>query len=78
VGRTTAGEAGGPVEWLISVSRRCLFKEQVELELSCDRLGGVSFGQAKSSGAEESHPDALPEPYVNLSAHTAPSIQPFA
>ena len=28
------------------------------------------------SRAEESHPRALPEPYVNLSAHTAPSARP--
>ncbi len=30
-----------------------------------------------SSGAGESHPDALPELYVNLSIHTAPIIQPM-
>ena len=30
------------------------------------------------SGAGESHPRALPEPYVNLSIHTAPIVQPFA
>jgi hypothetical protein len=26
------------------------------------------------SGAGESHPRALPEPYVNLSTHTAPIV----
>jgi hypothetical protein len=34
--------------------------------------------ERESSGAAESHRRALPEPYVNLSAHTAPSIRPFA
>ena len=29
------------------------------------------------SGAGESHPRALPEPYVNLSIHTAPIVQPL-
>ena len=29
-----------------------------------------------SSGVGESHPHALPEPYVNVSVHTAPIIQP--
>ena len=32
----------------------------------------------QASRARGFHPHALPEPYVNLSAHTAPSIQPFA
>ena len=31
----------------------------------------------EASRAGEFHPHALPEPYVNLSAHTAPSIQPL-
>ena len=31
----------------------------------------------EASRAEEFHPRALPEPYVSLSTHTAPSIQPF-
>jgi hypothetical protein len=31
---------------------------------------------AQASRAEESHPRALPEPYVSLSAHTAPSVRP--
>lgn len=30
------------------------------------------------SGPGESHPRALSEPYVNLSTHTAPIIQPPA
>src|SRR5262249_14338139 len=30
--------------------------------------------QRQVSSAEESHPRALPEPYVNVSAHTAPII----
>ena len=32
--------------------------------------------QNQSSGVGESHPHALSEPYVNVSAHTAPIIQP--
>src|SRR4029453_6496398 len=32
----------------------------------------------ESSSAGESHPRALPEPYVKLSPHTAPTIQPPA
>ena len=32
----------------------------------------------EASRARGFHPHALPEPYMNLSAHTAPSIQPFA
>src|SRR5207245_8887812 len=28
------------------------------------------------SSAGESHPDALSEPYLNLSAHTAPAMEP--
>jgi hypothetical protein len=40
------------------------------------RAGGGSVGITRVSGAGESHPRALPEPDVNLSAHPAPSIQP--
>ena len=36
---------------------------------------GILVGGA--SHARGFHPRALPEPDVNLSAHTAPSIQPF-
>src|SRR3954464_10100523 len=46
-----------------------------------DPLPGEDPGlavQGQASGAGESHPRALPEPYVNLSAHTAPSVRPFA
>jgi hypothetical protein len=31
-----------------------------------------------ASRAGESHPHALPEPYVTLSSHTAPDVRPFA
>src|SRR3954467_13660069 len=37
---------------------------------------GVEHRQARSSRAGESHPRALTEPYVNLSAHTALVAQP--
>jgi hypothetical protein len=30
-----------------------------------------------SSGPEDFHPRALPEPYVNLSIHTAPVVRPL-
>ena len=30
-----------------------------------------------SSGPEDFHLRALPEPYVNLSIHTAPVVRPF-
>src|SRR5258707_10725168 len=33
--------------------------------------------ERKASRARELHPRALPEPYVNLSAHTAPSVRPW-
>jgi hypothetical protein len=36
------------------------------------------FFEAESSRAAEFHRRALPEPYVSLSTHTAPSIRPFA
>ena len=48
-----------------------LAKRQPEDDPQCQR------GLDRSSGAGESHPRALPEPYVNLSAHTAPIVQPF-
>ena len=34
-------------------------------------------GLSLASRPGESHPQALPEPYVNLSAHTAPDVLPF-
>lgn len=46
-----------------------------------DPLPGIDFGltvEWKASRARRFLTHALPEPYVNLSAHTAPSIQPFA
>jgi hypothetical protein len=33
--------------------------------------------QEQASHAGDSHPHVLPEPYVSLSTHTAPSAQPF-
>jgi hypothetical protein len=35
------------------------------------------FGLKMSSGPEDFHLRALPEPYVNLSIHTAPVVRPF-
>src|SRR4051812_40075711 len=34
-------------------------------------------GLKMASRAGESHPHALPEPYVTLSRHTAPDVRPF-
>jgi hypothetical protein len=34
--------------------------------------------QHLASRAGESHPHALPEPYVTISSHTAPDVRPFA
>ncbi len=42
--------------------------------------GGQDGGAVRprlSSHAEDSHLRVLPEPYVNLSAHTAPDVRPF-
>ena len=53
---------GGPAIW------------QVVFNLSSGRMEHISFsGELSSPG--ESHPQALPEPYVNLSIHTAPIVQ---
>ena len=43
-------------------------------ELSLD--DAVKGLDARVSGPEESHPEALSEPDLNLSAHPAPIIQP--
>ena len=37
----------------------------------------VLKGEHKSSRPGESHPEALTEPCLNLSAHTAPPMQPY-
>ena len=39
--------------------------------------GGSAPGDAESSRPGESHPEALTEPCLNLSAHTAPPMQPL-
>ena len=38
----------------------------------------VDLHERLASRAGESHPHALPEPYVTLSSHTAPDVRPFA
>src|SRR6266446_100932 len=45
------------------------------VHLSTDQQTG-SIGHNVASRAGESHPHALPEPYVSLSAHTAPDVRP--
>lgn len=45
-----------------------------------DPLPGEDLGlpvERQASRAGESHPRALPEPYVSLSTHTAPSVRPL-
>jgi hypothetical protein len=42
-----------------------------------DAVADVPACQLRSSRAEELHLRALPEPYVNLSIHTAPDVRPF-
>jgi hypothetical protein len=45
-----------------------------------DRINGLfaaAHKSAMSSRPEEFHLQALPEPYVNLSIHTAPDVGPF-
>ena len=38
----------------------------------------VDLHKDLASRAGESHPHALPEPYVTLSSHTAPDVRPLA
>src|SRR4051794_664737 len=40
-------------------------------------MPGTVDGFQLASRAGESHPHALPEPYVTLSRHTAPDVRPF-
>jgi len=47
-------------------------------ELSYRSLGPGEADDHLASRAGESHPHALPEPYVTLSSHTAPDVRPFA
>ena len=50
------------------------------LSLAIDRQILIDFGYGaagQSSRPGESHPEALTEPCLNLSAHTAPPMQPY-
>jgi len=40
-------------------------------------MPAIDEGGELSSRPEESHLWALPDPYVNLSIHTAPDVRPF-
>ena len=42
-----------------------------------DKFPELSSRYDEASRAGESHPRALPEPYVSLSTHTAPSVRPW-
>ena len=46
-----------------------------ELDRATFTLGQRRQCLAKVSSPRESHPEALPEPYVNLSIHTAPMVE---
>ena len=57
-------------------------KGLIELELRYE-MDIITFKillelQIESSGAGEFHPNALQEPYVTVSRHTAPTVQPTA
>ncbi len=64
----------------------CFFAEDTDIFEKADEFTSTiekmskrdSSNTHEASRARGFHPHALPEPYVNLSAHTAPSIQPFA
>ena len=45
-------------------------------QMSANLLLPNDLAPARASGPRESHPQALPEPYVKLSLHTAPLSQP--
>jgi hypothetical protein len=45
--------------------------------LPATKICAVQRMKPRSSRAEELHLRALPEPYVNLSIHTAPDVRPF-
>src|SRR3954470_8357102 len=53
--------------------------------MKLQRVAVIGFGEVgqifardlRASRAGESHPHALPEPYVSLSTHTAPDVQPL-
>ena len=54
--------------------RKGLHSGRKAARLSCFARGS---GEHKSSRPGESHPEALSEPCLNLSAHTAPPMQPL-
>src|SRR5258705_13758695 len=45
--------------------------------LGVERTAGLTSTTRMSSGPEDFHLRALPEPYVNLSIHTAPDVRPL-
>ena len=49
--------------------------ESVRDDIEADYVLGAKEGQRLSSGPEDFHLRALPEPYVNLSIHTAPIVR---
>jgi hypothetical protein len=53
------------------ITKRCVRFRQLR---TCPR---THPGRQWSSGPEDFHPRALPEPYMNLSIHTAPVVRPF-
>src|SRR6202043_1575542 len=49
------------------------FMPQLAIAIPCP----MPLGRLLSSRPEDSHLRALPDPYVNLSIHTAPDVRPF-
>jgi CheY-like chemotaxis protein len=47
------------------------------LDIHLNGMSGIELRRQLSSGPGDFHLRALPEPYVNLSIHTAPIVQPL-
>lgn len=78
-----AGEDMRPDEIVERAQYRCTAADLIgeRRQAQFDALARIAFGlpvQRLASRAGELHPRALPEPYVSLSTHTAPSVRTFA
>ena len=67
------------MDWSVLAQRKMSASLVVIRQIRLQDSPQVSFPEDdQSSRAAEFHRRALPEPYVSLSTHTAPSIRPFA
>jgi hypothetical protein len=67
------------MDWSILAQRQMSASLVVVVHIRPQDSPQVSFPEDEwSSRAAGFHRRALPEPYVSLSTHTAPSIRPFA